>query len=57
MEEQPAERAIAGMLDYLSKQFGLNLDAGLSRARRLRYLAAVIHHMKLRKALLDEFDL
>jgi hypothetical protein len=56
-DETNAEQALAGALEYLGKKFRLNLDEGLSRERRLRHLAAIVHYMKLRSALLDEFDI
>jgi hypothetical protein len=45
------------VLDYFVARYGLRLDSKLSFQRKLQYVAGLIHYSRLRRALLDEFDL
>lgn len=45
------------VLEYMKSRFGLNFGVQLPSAKKLQYLAAVIHFAKLRRALLTEYDI
>src|ERR1700730_12495098 len=45
------------VLEYFEGLFGLSFGAHLPSAKKLQYLAAVVHFAKLRRALLTEYDI
>jgi hypothetical protein len=45
------------VLKYFKGRFGLSFGAHLPSAKKLQYLAAVVHFAKLRRALLTEYDI
>jgi hypothetical protein len=45
------------VLKYFEGRFGLSFGAHLTAAKKLQYLAAVVHFAKLRRALLTEYDI
>src|SRR5258708_15768365 len=45
------------VLKYFEGRFGLSFGAYLPSAKKLQYLAAVVHFAKLRRALLTEYDI
>jgi hypothetical protein len=45
------------VLKYFEGRFGLSFGAHLPSAKKLQYLAAVVHFSKLRRALLTEYDI
>lgn len=45
------------VLEYFKGRFGLSFGARLPCAKKLQYLAGVIHFAKLRRALLTEYDI
>jgi hypothetical protein len=45
------------VLNYFKGRFGLTFEAQLPAAKKLQYLAGVIHFAKLRRALLTEYDI
>jgi hypothetical protein len=45
------------VLKYFEGRFGLSFGAHLPSAKKLQYLAAVVHFAKLRRALLTEYDI
>jgi hypothetical protein len=45
------------VLQYFEGRFGLSFGAHLPSAKKLQYLAAVVHFSKLRRALLTEYDI
>jgi hypothetical protein len=47
----------ATVLKYFEGRFGLSFGAHLPSAKKLQYLAAVVHFAKLRRALLTEYDI
>lgn len=55
--QELATEAFRRILNYLASGYGLNFDAKLSAEKRLPLLGALIHYTKLRRALLDEYDL
>ncbi len=56
----PAEISSAvseSMLEYFALRYGLNFSDPLPSAKKLQYLAALIHFAKLRRALLTEYGI
>jgi hypothetical protein len=47
----------AAVLKYFEGRFGLSFGAQLSSAKKLQYLAGLVHFTKLRRALLTEYDI
>ena len=45
------------MLEYFALRYGLNFSDPLPSAKKLQYLAALIHFAKLRRALLTEYGI
>jgi len=55
-EELPGSVS-AATLKYFEGRYGLSFDEPLPSAKKLQYLAAVVHFSKLRRALLTEYDI
>jgi len=56
-KRQRQQRSIAGAVEYITNQYGLDFGTNPSSAKRWEYLAGLVHYTKLRQALLDEYDL
>jgi len=52
-----ADSVSTTVLKYFEGRFGLSFGAHLPSAKKLQYLAAVVHFAKLRRALLTEYDI
>lgn len=48
---------LARVLDYMATSFGLHFDLKRSSDQMLQCLAALLHYTKLRRALLEQYDL
>lgn len=55
--EELSEEATAKVFRYFQSRFGLSFDGPLPSAKKLQYMAAVLHFSKLRCALLTEYDI